>query len=117
MVEQVLAAGLPQHTDTTITDPGELLAELEEIRERGYATNGGEWRSDVSAVAAAVMDDTGQPVASISINMPTSRMVDESRSAYGALVGEAAAAIGAALGARTSGPSAAPIVTGLDQCR
>jgi IclR family acetate operon transcriptional repressor len=98
MLEQVLAGGLPPHTDTTITDPGELLAELEEIRKRGYSTNGGEWRSDVSCVAAAVMDGTGQPVASISINMPTSRMADESRSAYGALVREAAAAVGDALG-------------------
>jgi IclR family acetate operon transcriptional repressor len=98
MVERLLADGLPQHTDTTITDPGELRAELEEIRKRGYSTNGGEWRSDVSAVAAAVMDGTGQPVASISINVPTSRMADESRSAYGALVREAAAVVGAALG-------------------
>jgi IclR family acetate operon transcriptional repressor len=98
MVERQLADGLTRHTDTTITDPGELLAELEEIRERGYSTNGGEWRSDVSAVAAAVMDDTGQPVASISINVPTSRTADESRSAYGALVREAAMAVGAALG-------------------
>jgi IclR family acetate operon transcriptional repressor len=98
MLDQLLADGLPQHTATTITAPGELLAELERIRERGYSTNGGEWRSDVSAVAAAVLDDTGQPVASISINVPTSRMAGESRSAYGALVREAAAAIGAALG-------------------
>jgi IclR family acetate operon transcriptional repressor len=102
VVEQLLVGGLPQYTDTTITDPGELLAELKEIRTRGYSTNGGEWRSDVSAVGAAVMDDTGQPVASMSINVPTSRMTDESRSAYGALVREAAAAVSAALGrART----------------
>jgi IclR family acetate operon transcriptional repressor len=44
------------------------------------------------------VDGTGQPVASISINVPTSRMAGESRSAYGALVRDAAAAIGAALG-------------------
>jgi IclR family transcriptional regulator, acetate operon repressor len=102
MVEQLLADGLPEYTDTTITDPGALLAELEEIRARGYSTNGGEWRSDVSAVAAAVVDDTGHPVASISINVPTSRMTGASRSAYGALVRETAAAVSAALGhART----------------
>ena len=105
MVEQLLVGGLPRYTDTTITDPGELLAELEEIRARGYSTNGAEWRSDVSAVAAAVMDDTGQPTASISINVPTSRMTEESRSAYGALVREAAAAVSAALGTRTNGPA------------
>jgi IclR family acetate operon transcriptional repressor len=108
MVEQLLAGGLPQHTDTTITDPAELRAELEKIRERGYSTNGGEWRSDVSAVAAAVVDDTGRPVASISINVPTSRMAQESRSAYGALVREAAAAIGAALGTTQGRTGLAP---------
>jgi IclR family transcriptional regulator, acetate operon repressor len=97
-VEQLLAAGLPRYTETTITDPGELLAELEEVRRRGYSANGGEWRPDVSAVAAAVVDDTGHPVASISISMPTSRMTDESRPAYGALVCAAATAVGAALG-------------------
>ena len=97
MVEQLLDGGLPRYTDTTITDSGELLAELEEIRTRGYSTNGGEWRSDVSAVAAAVVDDVGQPVASISINVPTSRMADENWSAYGAVVREAAASVAAAL--------------------
>lgn len=97
MVEQLLADRLPRYTDTTITDLGELLAELQEIRERGYSTNAGEWRSDVSAVAAAVLNDTGQPVASISINVPTSRMTDVDRSAYGALVRETAAAVSAAL--------------------
>ena len=109
LVERLLAGGLPRHTDTTITGPGELLAELEEIRKRGYSTNGGEWRSDVSAVAAAVMDDSGQPVASISINVPTSRMTDESRTAYGALVREAASAVSAALGARANGTGRAPL--------
>jgi IclR family acetate operon transcriptional repressor len=100
MLERMLAGGLPRYTDTTITDPDALLAELSEIRERGYSTNGGEWRSDVSAIAAAILDHAGQPVASISVNIPTSRMTDEGRSAYGALVREAAAAVGAALGAR-----------------
>lgn len=100
MVERVLAAGLPRYTETTITACDALRAELAQIRERGYSTNGGEWRSDVSAVAAAVLDHAGQPVASISVNVPTSRMTDEDRSAYGVLVREAAAAVGAALGSR-----------------
>jgi IclR family acetate operon transcriptional repressor len=39
-------------------------------------------------------------VASVSVNVPTSRMADEDRSAYGALAQEAAAAVGAALGSR-----------------
>jgi IclR family transcriptional regulator, acetate operon repressor len=100
MVERVLAAGLPRYTGTTITASDALRAELARIRERGYSTNGGEWRSDVSAVAAAVLDPAGRPVASISVNVPTSRMTDQDRSAYGVLVRAAAADVGAALGSR-----------------
>ncbi|WP_372405631.1 IclR family transcriptional regulator [Streptomyces luteireticuli] len=96
-VERYLADGLPRYTDTTITDPERLRAELAVIRARGYATNGGEWRSDVSAVAAAVVGGAGLPVAGISVNVPTSRMTETSRTAFGALVVEAAKALGAAL--------------------
>jgi IclR family transcriptional regulator, acetate operon repressor len=97
MVEQALAQGLPRYTETTITDPDELRAELERIRDRGYATNAGEWRPDVSAVAAAVVDGAGDPVATISVSVPTSRLTAENQSAYGGLVRDAAAAVGTAL--------------------
>lgn len=97
-VERQLAEGLPRFTDTTITDRDRLLAELDDIRERGYATNCGEWRSDVSAVAAAVVGGAGGAVASMSINVPTSRLTRASREEFGALVRKGAAAISAALG-------------------
>ncbi|WP_414166988.1 IclR family transcriptional regulator [Streptoverticillium reticulum] len=97
-IERYLAEGLPRYTDTTITDPERLRAELAVIRARGYAVNGGEWRSDVSAVAAAVVAaGCGPPVAGISVNVPTSRMSETSRTAFGALVAEAAKTLGAAL--------------------
>ncbi|MFE0426622.1 IclR family transcriptional regulator [Streptomyces sp. NPDC058953] len=100
-VERLITGGLEQFTDTSITDAGALRAELARIRERGYATNRGEWRTDVSAVAAAVLDADGTPVASISVNVPSSRMTDESRAALGAAVRDAARAVGEALGRRT----------------
>lgn len=96
--ESYIAAGLRGFTGTTITDPRRLLDELAETRARGWAVNGGEWREDVSAVAAAVLAESGAPVASISVNVPTSRMTDGARSAYGALVSEAAKRISAELG-------------------
>ncbi|MGW1076275.1 IclR family transcriptional regulator [Streptomyces sp. NPDC002537] len=96
-VERYLSEGLPRYTDSTITDPERLRAELTVVRARGYATNGGEWRADVSAVAAAVVAGSGPPVAGISVNVPTSRMTDASRAAFGALVAEAAKSLGAAL--------------------
>jgi IclR family transcriptional regulator, acetate operon repressor len=96
--ERYIDQGLHRFTGTTITDPRRLREELADIRARGYATNSGEWRSDVSAVAAAIVGEAGLPVASISVNVPTSRMTDEARPEYGAFVGEAAKRISAALG-------------------
>ncbi|NGO72433.1 IclR family transcriptional regulator [Streptomyces sp. SB3404] len=97
-IERRLAAELTRFTGTTLTDPGALRAELAEIRARGYATNDGEWREDVSATASAVLGPYGQPVASVSINVPSSRLTSESRAEHAALTREAAARIGAALG-------------------
>jgi IclR family acetate operon transcriptional repressor len=97
-VARYLAEGLAGYTDTTITDPGRLLAELEEIRSRGYATNSGEWRSDIGAVAAAVLGVGEEPVASLSVSTPISRMSDEAHSEYGVLVRDAVARLSATLG-------------------
>ncbi|MFJ4183933.1 IclR family transcriptional regulator [Kitasatospora sp. NPDC089509] len=100
VLERYLADGLARYTDTTITEPRSLLEELAEVRRRGYATNGGEWRSDVSAVAAAVIGRLGVPVASLSVNVPASRATDASRAAHGVLVSAAAKRLGTVLGAR-----------------
>jgi IclR family transcriptional regulator, acetate operon repressor len=97
-VKRLLADELPRYTDTTITDPDDLLAELAAIRARGYAVNYGEWRSDVGSVAAAVMADVEKPIASLSVNIPVSRLTEESEASYGAAVAEAAKTLGARLG-------------------
>ncbi|MEV4360597.1 IclR family transcriptional regulator [Nonomuraea sp. NPDC051941] len=80
---------LASYTDTTIVDPEALGAELAAVRARGYADNRGEWRSDIAAVAAAVLGPDG-PVASLSISTPASRMPEELRGEYGKLVTQAA---------------------------
>ncbi|MFF3978007.1 IclR family transcriptional regulator [Streptomyces sp. NPDC001828] len=97
-LERQLASGLAEFTAHTITDPERLRVELAEVRRRGYATNGGEWRADVSAVAAAVTGVDGLPVASLSVNVPTSRMSDASCVEFGAMVVVAAERLGHALG-------------------
>ena len=80
---------LASYTDTTIVDPEALAAELAAVRARGYADNRGEWRSDIAAVAAAVLGPDG-PVASLSVSTPASRMPEELREEYGKLVTQAA---------------------------
>jgi IclR family acetate operon transcriptional repressor len=98
VIRQLLADELPRYTDTTITDPDELRAELAAIQERGFAINHGEWRSDVGSVAAAAMGDHEKPIASLSVNIPISRLTEESEAAFGAAVSEAASSLSARLG-------------------
>jgi IclR family transcriptional regulator, acetate operon repressor len=97
-VQAFLSGGLPGYTGATIVEPAALLAELSEIRNRGYAVNRGEWRGDIAAVAAAILGHDGEPVASISISAPVTRMPARVWSGYGRLVREAAMEISAALG-------------------
>ncbi|HWG01616.1 MAG TPA: IclR family transcriptional regulator [Trebonia sp.] len=99
-VRALLGDMLPQYTDTTIVDWERLEAELAEIRKRGYATNAGEWRADIAAVAAAILRDEDEPVASLSVSTPISRMSPDTAARYGALVAEAAGQVSAALGYR-----------------
>lgn len=96
----VLGETLPRYTDTTIVDWELLEAELAEVRRRGYATNNGEWRADIAAVAAAILRADGEPVASLSVSTPISRMSPDAAARYGALVAEAASQVSAALGYR-----------------
>jgi len=98
VIGRLLAEGLPRYTDTTITDPDEMRAELGAIRTRGFAVNHGEWRSDVGSVAAAVLGGPEKPIASLSVNIPMSRLTGESEAVYGIAVSEAARNLGALLG-------------------
>jgi IclR family transcriptional regulator, acetate operon repressor len=98
ILRPLLAGELPRYTDTTITDPDELRAELAAIRERGFAVNRGEWRSDVGSVAAAVIGGDEKPIASLSVNIPMSRLTQESEADFGAAVNEAASSLSARLG-------------------
>jgi IclR family transcriptional regulator, acetate operon repressor len=60
-------------TDSTITNVKALRAELERIRELGYARSMGERQAGAASIAAPVLDHVGQPVASISLCGPIER--------------------------------------------
>lgn len=95
-LEALLDAGLPAYTASTVTDREALLTDLDRIRRRGYATNDEEWRSGVSAVAAAVMAN-GHAVAGISVSTPTHRMSADLQTRYGGLLTDAVRRIGSML--------------------
>lgn len=62
-VEEIVEEhGLQAHTPNTITDPETLYAELETIRERGYALDNEERIQGMRAVAAAVRNEAEDTV-------------------------------------------------------
>lgn len=69
--------GLPAVTERTITDAAELKAELEEVRERGYAIDDEERVVGIRCIGAPICDGNGNPLGAISVSGPTNRFTDE----------------------------------------
>ncbi len=63
-------------TGAAARDLATLRAELAEVRAQGYAVNWEETTEGVCAVAAALRDTVGQPLAGLGIAAPISRMKD-----------------------------------------
>ncbi|MCX5061956.1 MULTISPECIES: IclR family transcriptional regulator [unclassified Streptomyces] len=89
-VEELITAGLERFSDTTPIDPDELRAELDRVRADGYAVNRNQYRPGVCAVAAAVLDEDGTPLAAVAISMPEARYDGERAPKWGRLVAETA---------------------------
>ncbi|MFC7222484.1 IclR family transcriptional regulator [Halalkalicoccus sp. GCM10025322] len=68
--------GLPAVTPSTITDRERLLAELETVRERGYAYDDEERLEGLRCVAAPIVVD-GDVLGAVSVSGPRSRIRDE----------------------------------------
>lgn len=84
---------LQRYTQNTITDPDQLLAQLEEIRRSGYARDQGETMELATCVAAPILDSGGRVLAAVSISGPTSRFNPPNRSDVVERLLEAAGAI------------------------
>lgn len=98
-VDEILAPSLQRFTERTVVDRAKLMKELTAARSRGYATNRGEWRADVSAIAVPLIDHAEAVVASLSLTMPTQRFTDAAvKNSFLPALKEAAAAISADLG-------------------
>ncbi|MFA1610844.1 IclR family transcriptional regulator [Halobellus rubicundus] len=77
-VESILDRhGLPAVTERTVTDREELFAELERVRDRGYAFDDEERVKGMRCVAAPITDQNGRALAAVSVSEPKSRMRDD----------------------------------------
>ena len=65
---------LATQTSASVASREALFAELAEIRQQGYALNWEESVEGTSAVAVALRDPTGSPVAAVAMAAPSSRM-------------------------------------------
>jgi IclR family transcriptional regulator, acetate operon repressor len=90
---------LARFTAATITDPAVLGAELDRVRERGFAVDQEEVEEGVYCLGAAVRDRRQLPVAVISVAGPAYRVRGRADQ-LGRLVAETAAAISRRLGHR-----------------
>ena len=86
-------------TESTIVAIDELRAELDRVRQQGFAVSLGERQHDAGSVAAPILDHNAAPVAVISVSGPIERFRDEIASSAAALV-EVTRALSTKLGAR-----------------
>ena len=92
--------GLPRVSDKTLDTPKKLKADLERIRERGYAVDDEEHAVGLRCVAAPILDEDGKPLAALSISGPLARIDDTAIAVMGGLVRRAAAAVTEQIGGR-----------------
>jgi DNA-binding IclR family transcriptional regulator len=67
VADELMRAGLPAYTDNTITDPKQFKRELERVRDRGWAFEGGELERLRGSIAAPITDRTDRTVGAMGI--------------------------------------------------
>jgi IclR family transcriptional regulator, acetate operon repressor len=75
VLELLKRTGMSRRTEHTITDPHEFLADLQRVRERGYALDDGEQELGVRCVAVVVPD--APRAMALSASGPLPRMSDD----------------------------------------
>lgn len=102
-------ADLTRYTENTRVDRESLLAEIERVRENGYALDREEHEIGVFCVAVPVRGPAGAPIASLSVSLPSVRRSAELEKQLVRDVMAAAAGIGEELsGGRGAGKDPAP---------
>jgi DNA-binding IclR family transcriptional regulator len=98
LAAQVAAGGLPRLTRYTITNPERFLAELERVRQRGYAVDNEEFYAGRRCLAAPVFDEHGRVAAALSISGMITDFTEDRVPAFAKIVMESAAQITEQLG-------------------
>jgi IclR family transcriptional regulator, acetate operon repressor len=93
VLELLRRTGMPVRTPHTVTDPAALLAQLRDVRARGWAVDDEEQEVGVRCVAAPI---AGSPLgAAVSVSGPSGRLTTDRIAQIGPLVQRAAEKIAA----------------------
>jgi len=104
-LDSYLRQTIQPRTAQTLTDPGEIRAELEEVRRTGIATSIGDYEVGVNGISAAARDARGHPLAFIGVTGPDVRLTAESLTEVAPVVRTAAAELAYALGLSHENPT------------
>lgn len=93
---------LRKQTAETITDRQQLLDELDEARQRGFAVSRGEWHEGTWGIASAIADASGNAIAAVGVSGPQFRYSQPGQvERLGEIVRSTAAEISSRLGYHT----------------
>ena len=73
--QYIRSANFEAHTPNSIKDAGSLLRVLDDIRVQGYAIDNEEVESGLYCTAVPILSRNSEPIASISLSGPTTRML------------------------------------------
>jgi IclR family transcriptional regulator, acetate operon repressor len=90
---------LIRHTPRTLVSPAAVRAELERVRDRGFAIDDEENERNIRCVGSAVVDYRGRPIGAISVTALTVELSLDGAVELGPRVAAAAQALSDALGA------------------
>jgi DNA-binding IclR family transcriptional regulator len=77
-LKEFLSSRLHRYTPETVTKPTLLEAELARVREQGWASTTEEFEVGLNAVAAPILDATGDVVGAVGTSGPSYRLTVES---------------------------------------
>jgi len=98
------AKGMARFTRKTIDSPARMAAHLGEVRNVGYAIDDEENTPGMRCVAAAILNEHGEPIAAISVSGPAVRVGREGLTRLGALVRSTADDLTTGLGGKPRPP-------------
>lgn len=96
--DEVLAEGLTAYTPSSITEPEQYRAEVDDDRALGYSYSKSGWVAGGGGVASPFFNAAGDCVGAITVSVPIDRLPTERASAIGSAVREAAQALSRRLG-------------------